>query len=100
MAHLKLNEQNQIVLTTEVDGQVELMEGQYTVAWVEGTEIKMWGCMDANGLIDSTQFYHSDAGLTSSSDMDEAQIVAATATAINFLKTAKGRKVYNNGVEQ
>ena len=99
MAYLKLNESNQIVFATEEDGQVELMEGQWTVAWVEGTEIKMWGCSDEAGFIDSTRHYHAEVGLNESNTLDEAQTTAAISTCTNHLKNL-GKKVYKDSVEQ
>jgi len=100
MVYLKVNEANQIVTGTAEDHQITTMDCMFTVAWVEDGEIKMWGCSDANGLIDSTQFYHSDAGFGPSEDMDEAQLLAGESAAINFLKTAKSRKVYKNDIVQ
>jgi len=99
MAYLKLNEQNQIVNATAEDAQVELMEGQWTVAWVENNEIKMWGCSDESGFIDSTQFYHNDVVIGASNELDEAQTTNAINTCINQLKN-RGRKVYKDAVEQ
>jgi len=98
MVYLKLNEENQIVTCSAEDQQITTMECQYTVAWVEGSEIKMWGCSDANGLIDSTKFYHPEVGYMESSEMDEATVVATEASAVNHLK-GLGKKVYKDDVE-
>ena len=99
MAYLKLDEGNQIVAATAEDGMVELMADQWSVAWVNGDEIQMWGCADEGGLIDSAQFHHPELSIGSSSDLTDEETTAATTTAVNHLKSL-GKKVYHNGVEQ
>ena len=99
MAYLKLDESNQIVAATAEDAVVELMEGQWTVAWVEGSEIKMWGSMDEGGFIDSTRAQHAEISLGESNEMDEDATAAAIVTVTNHLK-GLGKKVYKDAVEQ
>jgi hypothetical protein len=99
MVYLTLNESNQIVTGTAENHMITTMEDcQWTVAYVEDGEIKIWGCADVNGLIDSTQFYHPEAGFGASSDMDEATIAATEPSAVNHLK-GLGKKVYKDDVE-
>ena len=99
MAYLKLDETNQIVSANVEDGQFELLEDQWTVAWVENNEIQTWGSADEGGFIDSTQFHHPEISVGASNEMDTDQTASAIITCTNHLK-GLGKKVYKNGVEQ
>ena len=99
MVYLKLDESNQIVTATSEDYQLETMDCQYSTVWVEDGEIKIWGCADVAGFIDSTQFYHPELNLGASNELDEAQTTSAESSAIAHLKSL-GKKVYKDDVEQ
>ena len=99
MAYLKLNESNEIVSTSSEDAMLDLTGVTWVVAWVNGSDIETWGCMDDGGLIDSAQFYHPELSLGASSDLTEEEKTNAVTSAVNHLKSL-GKKVYKDAVEQ
>ncbi len=95
MLYLKLNESNQIVTCDQESGQIETMDCEYTVASVEGSEIKIWGTSDDRGLIDSTKFHFPSVNLPNSEDIEENQLASLVNDAVSFLE-GQGCRVYKN----
>ncbi len=95
MLYLRLNESNQIIICDQSNGQVETMDCEYTVASVEGSEIKLWGASDDCGFIDSTKFHFPSVSLPNSEDIENDQLSSRINDAVSFLE-GRGCKVYKN----
>ena len=95
MLYLRLNESNQIIVSDETNGQVQTMDCEYTIAFVEGNEIKLWGSSDSYGFIDSTKFHFPTVNLPNSEDIEEADLSSRINDAVSFLE-GQGCRVYRN----
>lgn len=98
MLYLKLNESNQIVIGTAEDYQIPTMDCQYTVAWVEGNEIKIWGTSDDRGFIDSTKHFYPEVSLPASETLEDDQLSAYVTDAVRFLE-GKACRIYKDDVQ-
>jgi len=95
MLYLRLNESNQIIVCDQATSQIQTMDSEYTVAWVEENEIKVWGTSDDAGFIDSVNHYFPSAGLPSSEIIEADQLSARVSDAVRFVE-GQGCRVYKN----